>query len=162
METFANIQEANQRIGELNAQLTIEKEARTAATTDLTAAKAEHQTAIESLKTQHGEELVKVRGEHATAITQLKDQVEAKDGEIKSLTSEVAKLKGEATTAADGAQKIVATIGGDAVPTEGDQNAGATTKTPEQIAELRAQQKKIKGPQAQYEFYLKHIKPFEG
>lgn len=113
METFTNIQEANQQIGAMGVQLQTEKEARAAVTSDLETAKAAHSTELETLKTQHSEELESLRGENAKAVTQLNDKLAATNEENET-------LKGESKTADEKAADIVSSQGGAPVEPEGD------------------------------------------
>ena len=161
MDSFTNISEANQRIGALSAELKIEKEARTAAVTDLENAKASHQAELDSEKTKHSEELTRIQGEHATAVTQLNDQIEAKDSEITELNAKVEKLEGNAQTAGEGAVNILNQVGGESLEPESNSESTSGTKTPEEIQALYAEQKKIRGSAEKHAFWKKNIKPYE-
>lgn len=161
MDSITNISEANQRIGALSAELKIEKEARTAAVTDLENAKASHQAELDSEKTKHGEELTRIQGEHATTVTQLNDQIEAKDSEITDLKAKIEKLEGNAQTAGEGAVNILNQVGGDALEPEPAGGSSSAKKTPEEIQALYEEQKKIQGSAAKHAFWQKNIKPFE-
>ena len=123
METFTNIQEANQQIGALGVRLETEKEARTAVTADLETAKAAHLAEVETLKTQQSEELVTLRGENAKAVTDLTDRLEAANKETTTLTE-------SAKTADEKAADIVAAQGGDPVALESEEseNSGPLTE----------------------------------
>lgn len=148
METFTNIQEANQRIGALNAQLTTEKEARTAVAADLETAQAAHSTELESLKTAHGEELATLKGEHAKTVTDLTDKLEA-------ATKENETLKAEAKTADEKAADIVSAQGGEPVAPEGDTTE---PKTKADIQALWDEHAKLPVGEKRA-FYLENIKP---
>ena len=155
METFTNIQEANQQIGALGVQLTTEKEARAAVISDLETAKAAHSSEVESLKTQHGEELATLRGENAKSVTDLTDKLEA-------ATKENTTLKEAAKTADEKAADIVAAQGGDPVAPEGEgeesANSGPLTDTEEKA--LWDEYNKIPGTdtKARRDFYTSKIR----
>lgn len=122
METYTNIQEANQQIGALGVRLETEKEARAAVTADLQTARAAHLVEVETLKTQQSEELVSLRGENAKAVTDLTDKLEAANTETSTLTE-------AAKTADEKAADIVSAQGGDpvALEVEESKNSGPLT-----------------------------------
>jgi|APSaa5957512493_1039668.scaffolds.fasta_scaffold15685_2 hypothetical protein len=151
METFTNIQEANQQIGALGVQLETEKKARTAVTTDLETATAAHSAELETLKTQHKEQLEALQGTHAKAVTTLNDKV---DG----LKNEVTTLNETAQTASEQAAGIVAEVGGAPVEAEGQEEADNTPKTQEEIHALYVKQRSLPIA-ARHSFYKEHIKP---
>lgn len=151
METFTNIQEANQRIGAMGVELQTEKEARAAVTSDLENAKASHATEIETLNAQHSAELEALRGENAKAVTQLNDKLTA-------VTEENEKLKADAKSADAKAADIVSAQGGDPVEPEGDDEKTTGPKTQEELTALWQEHSKL--PVAEKRaFYLERIKP---
>lgn len=156
---ITNIQEANQRIGELNAHLSTEKEARTAAQSDLETAKAAHAEEVDQLKIDHKAELEKARGEHATKVTELTDQIEAKDKEIGDLKAKVDGLEGEAATGDDKAAKIIAQVGGEAVGTDSSDSTSDTPLTESEEKALWDERAKLGSSAEKRDFYLKNIKP---
>lgn len=160
-KTFTNILEANQQLGVLEGKLESEREARVAVTSDLEAAEAAHLKEVQELKDTHAEELSTLKGEHSKEVVSLTDQLEAAQKDLKDAQEKSGKLEDEAKTADEKAADIVGQIGGEPVKTEADDNAGVTSKTPEEIQALYAQQKKIVGSKAKHDFWEKEIKPFE-
>lgn len=154
METFTNIQEANQRIGALGVELKTEKEARAAVLSDLETAKAAHSTELEKLQTKHSEELANLKGENAKTVTELNDKLAA-------ATEENEKLKAEAKTADEKAADIVSTQGGAPVEAEQDESANAGPRTAEQTAALWEEYNAIPSTdvQGRREFYKKNLRP---
>lgn len=116
METFTNIQEANQRIGALETKLQTEKEARAAVQSDLETASAAHSKEKEELNAKHGEELTALKGEHAKTVTELTDRLD-------TLTEENERLSQEAKSADEKAADIVSAQGGEPVPAEEEESA---------------------------------------
>ena len=159
-ENSMNILEANQQIGELKAQLTTEKEARAAVQSDLEAAKTAHLEEVQGLKDSHATELTTLKGDHAKEVTRLTDQVETVNSGLQTALAEIKKLHSKEKTASEKAVEIVGQTGGEAVEvTEGDATEKKGKATPEEIAELYAEQSKIKGAKAKTDFYLENIKP---
>jgi len=151
METFTNIQEANQQIGKMGEQLKTEKEARTAVTADLETAKAAHLAEVETLNTQQSEELITLRGENAKAVTDLTDKLEA-------VNTETATLIEAAKTADEKAADIVSAQGGDPVAPEGEVETATAPKTKEEFTALWTEHSALPVVDKRA-FYLEQIKP---
>ena len=155
---ITNIATANQRIGELVANLKNEKEARTAAITDLETAQAAHAEEIKALKADFEAQQDKARSDHATASVKLTDAIEEQAGEITSLKAYIECLERDAASGDDKAAKIIAQVGGEPAGAESTATDQAEL-TAEQESALWAEQRSIKAPKAKRAFYLERIKP---